>query len=573
MKPGVTEIEFHREDADGLGWRGPGLLLKLQENGSAIVEYQGRPYLVPLRNLRMFRGSYYANYLNDKHDSREQELDAWLALRRLMESTEATVPYRIDTFGYVKNHSGKWHLLPKGMSDNQINDILEDVRSAAQFLTNKECHGIKVGVGLKKMITTPGTTGTLIAWRRRTVRMSIVDNPRGTNISTTNIRVDSREEMCYLYFYSYDPNFVEPPPDTWAPKGVPIEESPIVPRGDPPHQLPPGPDGKEATTEAMDTDGNDNKRDGPESRTVVLGPEAKKQRLNFVEPVSMHMGETFMNMHHRQHIIDYNQEPMLTNAEEECYFHSQGTHKDIFSMSSPGWFADISVGSIFRVDAETDTIEERQVAPIWPQVDEADGKEVAQFVNEDAFAPVLRSELGNDTAVIDAIWVRKWKKTVLGKIVKSRLCVRGCHDPWKHFLSNRSSTATRLSQRLILTSAANDAMRSVESWDIAGAFLKGLTYEALWKALRELGLQSVERRIAVVPPRNVWRHLRRLSKKLQHSRGQASSVRSAVFETCVRFVRSSSRLATVSTPLSKGTRRPTVTVRRVLLVLAASYTW
>ena len=54
MKPGVTEIEFHREDADGLGWRGPALLLKLQDNGSGIVEYQGRPYLIPLRCLCVF---------------------------------------------------------------------------------------------------------------------------------------------------------------------------------------------------------------------------------------------------------------------------------------------------------------------------------------------------------------------------------------------------------------------------------------------------------------------------------------------------------------------------------------
>ena len=80
-------------------------------------------------------------------------------------------------------------------------------------------------------------------------------------------------------------------------------------------------------------------------------------------------------------------------------------------------------------------------------------------------------------------------------------------------MSSRSTTATRLSQRLILLSAANVRGKALESWDVAGAFLKGLTYKELWRALRELGLHTVERLIAVDPPRNVWRHLKKLGKR------------------------------------------------------------
>ena len=74
---------------------------------------------------------------------------------------------------------------------------------------------------------------------------------------------------------------------------------------------------------------------------------------------------------------------------------------------------------------------------------------------------------------------------------------------------------TRLSQRMILVSASNSKRKSLESWDIAGAFLKGLTYERLWRELKELGMQCVERMIAIIPPMNVWRHLRKLSKDFQ----------------------------------------------------------
>ena len=258
MQPGVTEIEFHREDADGFGWRGPGLLLKLQDKGSAIIEYQGRPYLVPLRNLRVFRGTYYANHLSEVDHKRQQELDAWLALRILMQSTEACVPFRMDTFGHLKNASGKLSLLPKSMGPKQRQIILDDIVKASSFLTSKECHGIRVGVGLRKMLTPPGTTGTLVAWQKHTVRVSIVDNPRGANMSTTNLRMTGREDMCFIYFYSYAADFVEPPLSDWMPRGTPMEEAPLVPSKPPTQEAP-----QASVTEPMDEDPNSCKRDGP----------------------------------------------------------------------------------------------------------------------------------------------------------------------------------------------------------------------------------------------------------------------------------------------------------------------
>ena len=287
MQPGVTEIELHREDADGLGWRGPGLLLKLQDNGSAIVEYQGRPDLVPYRNLRIFRGTCYANHLSNHGDRREQELDAWLALRSLMQSTEACVPFRIDTFGHLKNLNGKWSVHPKNMNVEQRDGILQDIVKAASFLTSKECHGVKVGVGLRKMLTPASTTGTLIAWRKHTVRMSIVDNPRGTDMSTAPLRLAGREEMCYIYFYSYAPDFVEIPSTEWLPRGSPMEESPLVPisTGE-------AANSQEATPGDMEVDKVAVKRDGPDSRTVTLGPENKKQRTSFMLPATERAWQT-----------------------------------------------------------------------------------------------------------------------------------------------------------------------------------------------------------------------------------------------------------------------------------------
>jgi hypothetical protein len=41
------------ESKDDLGWRGPGVLLKVMpDNSKAIVEWNGYPYLLPMRFLR-----------------------------------------------------------------------------------------------------------------------------------------------------------------------------------------------------------------------------------------------------------------------------------------------------------------------------------------------------------------------------------------------------------------------------------------------------------------------------------------------------------------------------------------
>ena len=183
---------------------------------------------------------------------------------------------------------------------------------------------------------------------------------------------------------------------------------------------------------------------------MVLGPEAKKQRVQHMAKAE-YMHEVFWEMHQRQWRCRIPEPDKVPSHPEP--WEPQPTHDTLFCT---GWHADLLTGSIFKVDTSADTIEEHQVHEIWDQVEAADLKEISQFVDEKAFKPVLRSELGKNCALIDGIWVRKWKKMAAGnRIVKSRMCVRGCHDPWKDEMNNRSATATRLSQRLILSTAAN----------------------------------------------------------------------------------------------------------------------
>ena len=110
---------------------------------------------------------------------------------------------------------------------------------------------------------------------------------------------------------------------------------------------------------------------------------------------------------------------------------------------------------------------------------------------------------------MDATWVRRWKNAANGWIVKSRLCGRGFLDSQKGLIQRRSSTASRLSQRIAASLGVIEDM-VMESWDVSNAFLQGLSFDTLKTQAKKLGMEpmSVERKVYLDPPANVWRHFR-----------------------------------------------------------------
>ena len=89
-------------------------------------------------------------------------------------------------------------------------------------------------------------------------------------------------------------------------------------------------------------------------------------------------------------------------------------------------------------------------------------------------------------------------------IIKNRMWGRGFLDGQRLDLQTRSTTATRLSQRLVINLSVVFGF-AYETWDISGAFLKGLTFQELMAKLKELGHEPPQRQVLIVPPRNAWR--------------------------------------------------------------------
>ena len=48
---------------------------------------------------------------------------------------------------------------------------------------------------------------------------------------------------------------------------------------------------------------------------------------------------------------------------------------------------------------------------------------------------------------------------------------------------------------------------SVRSWDLSGTFFKGLTFRRIQEILQKKGIAVPDRKVAIIPPPNVRRHL------------------------------------------------------------------
>ena len=215
------------------------------------------------------------------------------------------------------------------------------------------------------------------------------------------------------------------------------------------------------------SDGEGLKRKGPDTRTVVLGPEAKRSRINLVFSL-LYSDRIISKCQHNLIGLYWMMRRVQTIAPDpsalwwQCSGNSamaamldldmQQTYhtdqSDLISITNaahlhhsfhcylfawPGktfqsLYTDLQTCEVYKVDDEADNISEEQCYDIWEQVEQAD--EIKQFVDTGSFQKIHVNSLTDDVVIVDALWVRKWKRLPSGgRKVKSRLCARGCFDP------------------------------------------------------------------------------------------------------------------------------------------------
>ena len=512
LVPGTSSVDIYREVAGDVGWRGPAELLKIDANeGNAVVQYQGRPYLVGLRHLRLHEATSFAVLPESVQES----------IGYLRKRAEEQRPYKVSIVGWIMGRADGQHVWRRASSSfPQYEEIMEYASTVAKHFSDRPFGGVAIGQGVRHLRPPPHSIGVLMLWAQGSLQYSSQEHWSPATLKIKDMVPFPVEDACFVYLFYYNhfddevrptatKEFLEPMPT------VPMELDSLEP--------------------AMDTtDLIDHKRKGPETRTVIIGQENKKQRTDSLVLRAMNSDEYDISYLHQLHWLAYRDRKVKIDMQEhlrsacnvsmysllDAHMSKCLTSSTTSTFSSttrplvvwPGrhystFHVDLQDGATFKVDTDTDNISESEVYKIWGQVEAADHKELLQFIETKSFRKVLMNTLSEDTVVIDATWVRKWKRKGDGSlVVKSRLCARGCFDPHREHLTTRSTTATRLSQRIVLSTAACHKM-DCESFDISGAFLKGFTFEKVRQLLRSRGVVSPIRKVVIIPPANVWRHL------------------------------------------------------------------
>ena len=516
IQVGTTQVEIFRDDGGGHGWRGPATVLKIDDDaGTCVVDFQNKPYLMPLRHVRTFRSSFHNFHFGSKQVAlttsitTQKEKDLWQSLQQEVESCSPFKPHTLGRLLKTDDKGQHFIDIPKDGSA-KADEILQAAKTYILIhYESLNISGIRYGRGLRAVPVPRYSRGVLVMWTSKSPSLAFVEHNSDTSLRLKNYVNQEIEDVCFIYFYGYVQVGNE-------------EETTSVPIS---RQVPPSNDSMDtsSTTIKMMEDqeevDNETKRKGPETRTVVIAPERKKQRTYLQSQELLHLRSIWWMMQRPRNIILkachiwYEEESrwmqrhrMTSSATSNLLLH--------LHCRVPAWLNICLLSStIFRVDEDTDVLTEEQAVKHWAEFEKADFEELKQFHEQKVFVKVKIDEQPSDVVFVDATWVRKFKRNAPGSSkpfkAKSRLCARGFLDPQKSELPTRSTTATRLSQRIIVSTAATHDFE-VASWDVAGAFLKGFSFDKVRQILQKKGIQRPRRRVVVIPPPNVRRHLVKL---------------------------------------------------------------
>ena len=135
LTAGTSEVEFYREVKNDPGWRGPALLLRLDaDEGVAVIQYQGKPYLDSLR----FIGIYMV-------EVQKPEIDENIS--KIMRYVDAMSDYKVYIYGWIRNRQDKWVKLPK--ENDEANRFLQKAILVFKVITKRELNGCLFGKALR----------------------------------------------------------------------------------------------------------------------------------------------------------------------------------------------------------------------------------------------------------------------------------------------------------------------------------------------------------------------------------------------------------------------------------------
>ena len=283
LVPGTSTIDFYREVQGDVGWRGPATLLRLdKDEGTAILTYQGRPYLVSLRRIRPHTPGVFLVM-----DSTQTTDFQWLQAMVVKLS-----PHKAVTVGWVpeiSNHCISWRRASS--SSLSYSDAWAKIVSLGKALSNHNVGGAILGQGVRVIHPPKGSSGVLLFWRQGQEGYGSQEHNDDTPLAMKKVTARDIDQLVFIYVFFYVNVAYEPsskmkviPSEGALDEAQPME---VDPSSRPSSPI------RSSTDNSMDVDteavapsstSSAEKRKGPETRMVTLGPEAKKSKLeNLVE--------------------------------------------------------------------------------------------------------------------------------------------------------------------------------------------------------------------------------------------------------------------------------------------------
>ena len=209
---------------------------------------------------------------------------------------------------------------------------------------------------------------------------AIQEHKSDRHLQMKKITNHAREDTCILYFYYYNVTYTE-------------ENRSAVDRR---QQEQPDTSMKSVTTSSdnpMDSVMESKKRKGPETRTVVLAPEKKRQKMEYLKKdvefmKSWYTSTATKNVVQLDFAPDWHTGYDLITATTRNFLMK---HYDMERQNYDYLFhlayktghealACLRTARIYKVDDKTAVLEDCDITPqMWPEIDEADKKETQQF--------------------------------------------------------------------------------------------------------------------------------------------------------------------------------------------------
>ncbi|CAE7719225.1 unnamed protein product, partial [Symbiodinium necroappetens] len=176
-------------------------------------------------------------------------------------------PYKVSVVGWLLDCRDGQHLWRRASNMfPQYEDVMAKATLVARHLSDRPFGGIAFGQGVRYLRPPPHSIGILMFWSLGANQYASQEHWSSTTIKLKDLVPFEVESLCFVYLYYYHHMEDEPRPSAkieTESSTAPMELESLEPSMD--------------STELMDV-----KRKGPETRTVVLGPESKRLRTDLL---------------------------------------------------------------------------------------------------------------------------------------------------------------------------------------------------------------------------------------------------------------------------------------------------